>query len=293
MEFFWKRVAKMNRKAGKIYLVAMISIITAVLIAVSASFSEPMEEWSREDVPAAEPFTGIGQEEPAAVMVKSPAVKKTVSLLHNGGDMEFELNGDDSEEIAEVELMMPFDSAGEAAAEYAAAGEVRGLSDNVPVYLQLQYLPDGDAYIYSHEKKVNGLALGYYLPQQEISGVSLALCHMYNMKKSGLSLSLLDMCADSNGVTFFLVGGSVVNRGVSMGLWNMTENNKGMQLGLFNREEEDLLLDYDLKPQERDDSFGVQAGLVNYSDTRGIQFGLWNVNPNSWIKYFPVFNICL
>jgi hypothetical protein len=90
-----------------------------------------------------------------------------------------------------------------------------------------------------------------------------------------------------------LIGGSVVNRGFSMGVWNMTENNQGMQLGLFNREEDDLLLDYSMKPQEKDDRFGVQAGLVNYSDTRGIQFGLWNVNPNSWIKYFPLFNICL
>ena len=119
--------------------------------------------------------------------------------------------------------------------------------------------------------------------------------HIYNVRKYGLSLSILEMSGEIGGVTLFLAGGAVSNRGLAVGLLNLAEDNHGLQIGLVNMSEEDLLLDYPQKPhgEEEESSFGIQAGLVNFSDARGIQFGLWNVNPNSWIKYFPIFNFCL
>ena len=48
---------------------------------------------------------------------------------------------------------------------------------------------------------------------------------------------------------------------------------------------------YEMKPEKNDSNFGVQAGLVNYSEGKGIQFGLWNTNPNGFLKHFPLINI--
>ena len=166
-------------------------------------------------------------------------------------------------------------------------------ADRIPAFWQLQYLPWKNSYLYSHDKSINGVALGYYMPQKEINGVSLAMFHLFNTRKSGFSMSLIDLCVDSSGFSMFVAGGAVVNNGCSVGVWNLTENNRGVQIGVFNREVNDLLLEYPLKPEKRAGEFGVQAGLVNYSDSPGVQFGLWNTNPNSLIKHFPLFNICL
>ena len=121
----------------------------------------------------------------------------------------------------------------------------------------------------------------------------MAFVHAFNAKKTGFSMSVLEMSGESNGFAMFLAGGMIHNNGCSLGLWNMTENNRGLQLGILNQAGRDILLEYDMKPVEESKKFGVQAGIVNYSDAPGIQFGLWNTNPNSFIRHFPFFNICL
>ena len=136
------------------------------------------------------------------------------------------------------------------------------------------------------------MALGYYLPQRKVNGVSVALIQAYNVEKSGFSMSLLEYSGISNGFNLFFAGGMQSNRGVSLGVLNMTEINQGFQIGLINQEERNLLVEYDMKPEMDRKKFGVQAGVINYSDAPGIQFGLWNTNPNSLIKHFPIFNIC-
>ena len=165
-------------------------------------------------------------------------------------------------------------------------------NSDTSAFWQLQYFPWKDFYVYSHDKAINGVALGYYLPQKEINGVSLAMFHLFNSSKNGFSMSLVDLSGASSGFSMFVAGGAVVNNGCSIGLWNLTENNRGVQIGIINREENNLLLEYPMKPEKQSDRFGVQAGLINYSDAPGVQFGLWNTNPNSLIKHFPLFNIC-
>lgn len=158
---------------------------------------------------------------------------------------------------------------------------------------QVQYLPWGNAYLYPKSASINGVALGYLLPQEEINGVSVAMVHFFNSKKSGVSFSLVDVSKSSDGLALFIAGGAADNRGCLVGLWNITENNRGVQIGLFNQAQRDSLFEYPMKPEYKDKKFGVQAGIVNVSDAPGIQFGLWNTNPNSWIKHFPLINICL
>ena len=159
-------------------------------------------------------------------------------------------------------------------------------------FLQWQFLPSEKSYVTGHDKEINGVALGYYLPQRKVNGVSVALIQAYNVEKSGFSMSLLEYSGISNGFNLFFAGGMQSNRGVSLGVLNMTESNQGFQIGLINQEERNLLVEYDMKPEMDRKKFGVQAGVINYSDAPGIQFGLWNTNPNSLIKHFPIFNIC-
>ena len=180
------------------------------------------------------------------------------------------------------------------------AKEIRITADNKEVpaagkstsFMQIQYLPWHSAYLQPATGSVNGLALGYYLPQEEINGLSLAMVHMFNQKKSGLSFSLVDVSNISNGFSLFFVGGAVDNRGCLVGAWNITESNNGIQIGIFNHAERNSLVEYPMKPEKSGKQFGVQAGLINVSDAPGIQFGLWNTNPKSIIKHFPLINIC-
>ena len=211
-----------------------------------------------------------------------------------------------------------------------------------PALFQWQFLPLDGRYVTSHDRSINGFALGYYIPQKEVNGVSMALIHAYNEKKNGFSMSFLEYSGISSGVNLFFAGGMQSNRGLAMGVWNMTESNDGFQLGLVNHEEKDLLMEYDMKPdidrnkfgvqagfinlsdtpglqfglwnkntsqnyadngskenqnqandteENNKNKFGIQAGLINYSNAPGIQFGLWNTNPNGLIKHFPLFNI--
>jgi hypothetical protein len=159
-------------------------------------------------------------------------------------------------------------------------------------FMQIQYLPWHSAYLQPATGSVNGLALGYYLPQEEINGLSLAMVHMFNQKKRGLSFSLIDVSNMFNGFALFFAGGAVDNRGCLVGIWNITESNNGIQIGIFNQAERNSLVEYPMKPEKSGKQFGVQAGLINVSDAPGIQFGLWNTNPKSIIKHFPLINIC-
>ena len=162
-----------------------------------------------------------------------------------------------------------------------------------PVYLQLQYIPFLDYYVYSKEENVTGLAFGYHLPQREINGVSVALLQLFNNEKNGFSVSLIDLCGNFCGMSMFLAGGAVNNEGCLVGLWNVTENNRGVQIGIFNQAAAKAMENFSPDMEISEKGFGFQAGLVNYSDSPGIQFGLWNTNPNSLIPHFPIFNICL
>lgn len=158
--------------------------------------------------------------------------------------------------------------------------------------LQIQLLPVKNGFIADRNAPVWGFAMGYALQQNEINGVSLALMHAYNAQKSGLSLSLVELSGVSRGVAICLAGGSVQNKGLALGLWNMTETNHGMQFGVINQEQKDLLVDYSMKKQISEKKAGVQIGVLNYSESPGVQFGLWNSNPNSLLKHFPLINIC-
>ena len=158
--------------------------------------------------------------------------------------------------------------------------------------LQLQLLPWGNSFLIDRDRDVRGLALGYFLHQKNIDGVSVAITQTSGTRKRGFSLSMVELCGESSGFSMFLAGGSVKNQGVALALWNMAEYNQGLQLGIVNQTRKDIILEYDLKPTDVNDKFGVQAGVVNYSEGRGIQIGLWNTNPNSFIKHFPLINFC-
>ena len=158
--------------------------------------------------------------------------------------------------------------------------------------LQLQLLPWGSSYLIDRDQEVRGLALGYFLHQKNIDGVSVAISQTSGSRKRGVSLSMLELCGESTGLSMFIAGGSVKNQGVALGLWNLAEYNQGLQLGVVNQTRKDSILEYDMKPAYVNDKFGVQAGVVNYSEGRGIQIGLWNTNPKSFIKHFPLINFC-
>ena len=158
--------------------------------------------------------------------------------------------------------------------------------------LQLQLLPWPNWFLADKNLPIRGVALGYFLQQNDIDGVSMALMHSANARKRGVSMSVVELSGESSGLSLFLAGGSVSNRGCSIGLWNMAEQNSGVQLGLVNQVQKDIIADYDLKPAPETSEFGVQAGMVNYSEGRGVQIGLWNTNPRSLLKHFPIINFC-
>ena len=158
------------------------------------------------------------------------------------------------------------------------------------VPLQIQVLPWHKAFVADKEKSIRGFGVGYYLQQKEINGFIVAFIHAANQRKSGFSLSVIEFCGESSGLSMFLYGGSVSNNGCAVALWNLSEKNNGVQIGVVNQSRQNALTGLDLKSPEKADGFGVQAGLVNYSDGRGIQFGLWNTNPNGFLKHFPLIN---
>jgi len=170
----------------------------------------------------------------------------------------------------------------------AAPGE-GGKRDSTALHVQLVPWkgPDGKC------PAVKGVAIGYFLQQKNVDGLSIGVVQSASDRKRAFSMSMVELSGDTSGLLMFLFGGSVRNRGCALGLWNMAEQNNGVQLGGFNQVRKDAIVEYPLKPEATEDGFGVQAGVVNYSEGRGVQIGLWNTNPRSWIKHFPIINFCL
>ena len=182
-------------------------------------------------------------------------------------------------------------------APYEDVFEVRSIDlqkapekDFLPV--QISFLPELFGSVFNTDKPVYGLSVGGMVCQKEIYGISLAGVHAWNDKKSGLSMSFIDACHESQGVSLVAGGGAVTNYGLALGLWNLTENNHGVQIGLVNRATSDALIE---TPGEEKTAkgFGIQAGVFNESEGKGIQFGLWNVNSRAFFKHMPFFNIAL
>lgn len=156
--------------------------------------------------------------------------------------------------------------------------------------LQLTGLPFLGGGVFKQDTPVYGMSVGGMVHQKEINGLSVAGIHAFTKKKSGLSFSLLDVCHESRGLSIFAAGGAERNYGVSAGLVNLAEHNTGLQLGLINQEMPDAVIENNFSLTEKPEGFGVQTGLINYSEGKGLQFGLWNTNPNAWLKHFPLFN---
>ncbi|MBE6391294.1 MAG: hypothetical protein E7042_03715 [Lentisphaerae bacterium] len=156
--------------------------------------------------------------------------------------------------------------------------------------LQLTGLPFFGGGVFDQNTPVYGMSVGGMVHQKEINGLSVAGIHAFNKKKSGLSFSLLDVCHESRGLSIFAAGGAERNYGVSAGFVNLAEHNNGLQLGLINQEKPDAVIENNFSQADPPQGFGVQTGLINYSEGKGLQFGLWNTNPNAWLKHFPLFN---
>ena len=156
--------------------------------------------------------------------------------------------------------------------------------------IQISTVPQLGGGIFKADTPVYGMSVGGMVHQKEINGVSVAGIHAFTKRKSGVSFSLMDVCEESRGASFFAAGGAERNYGFSAGLVNLSEHNRGVQLGLINQEMPDAVIENNTSGQVEQEGFGVQAGVVNYSEGKGLQFGLWNTNTNAWIKHFPFFN---
>jgi len=159
--------------------------------------------------------------------------------------------------------------------------------------VQISFFPGASGQLFPSKFSVYGFSAGTVVMQKEIHGLSLAGIHAFNEKKNGISLSLWDACYESNGLSMSVAGGAVRNKGMALGLWNLAEHNEGLQLGLVNQVKRNAIFDSDLRETKKPEGFGVQTGLINYSEGRGVQFGLWNSNPDGLLPGFPLFNIVL
>ena len=156
--------------------------------------------------------------------------------------------------------------------------------------LQISIAPQLGGSLFKTDTPVYGMSVGGMVHQKEINGVSVAGIHAFTKRKSGLSFSLMDVCEESRGASFFAAGGAERNYGFSAGMVNLAEHNRGVQLGIINQEMPDAVIENNFSVPEKPEGFGIQAGVVNYSEGKGLQFGLWNTNPNALIKHFPFFN---
>lgn len=156
--------------------------------------------------------------------------------------------------------------------------------------LQLTGVPFLGGGIFNADTPVYGMSVGGMVHQNEINGLSIAGIHAFTKKKNGVSFSLMDLCNESRGLSVFAAGGAERNYGVAAGLVNLAEHNRGLQIGLFNQVMPDAVIENNFSKPEKPEGFGVQTGVINYSEGKGLQFGLWNTNPNAWIKHFPLFN---
>ena len=155
------------------------------------------------------------------------------------------------------------------------------------------FLWRGGGGLFKHDTPVYGMSVGGMVHQKEIHGLSVAGIHAFTKRKSGLSFSFMDVCKESRGASFFAAGGAERNYGFAAGFVNLAEHNSGMQLGVVNQVMPDAVIENNYSAPEKPEGFGVQAGIINYSEGKGLQFGLWNTNTNAWIKHFPFFNFAL
>ena len=124
--------------------------------------------------------------------------------------------------------------------------------------LQISIAPQLGGGLFKTDTPVYGMSVGGMVHQKEINGVSVAGIPAFTKRTSGVV--------------------------------NLAEHNRGVQLGIINQEMPDAVIENNFSAPEKPEGFGVQAGIVNYSEGKGLQFGLWNTNPNAWIKHFPLFN---
>ena len=102
----------------------------------------------------------------------------------------------------------------------------------------------------------------------------------------GLSLAPFNACEDdvgglSLGLTSIVDG---KHYGLCVALVSRVGANYGVQLGLAN------LIDSGIRDAE-ERCGGLQLGLYNDSDARGVQIGLLNHNPKAWLPWMPLVNV--
>ena len=260
----------MHKKANHLFVLAAVSCAAAVFLCM----------FSHKTVP------GVWQ--------RSEGTLLPMDKLQDRDDLPVEWQQKHPEPVVEITDKIPAAASAPDVERNAVSSVANPAGEGKNVFLQLQYLPLENSFVHSHGSQVNGVALGYFLAQKDVSGFSMAFSHLNNGKKSGVSLSFFDECSESSGLALSMIGRRSRNHGLAVGVLNVSENNRGIQLGLVNHSER--MTEDDEKTADGKnaaENFGVQTGLINYSDAAGIQFGLWNTNPNGLIKHFPFFNICL
>ena len=161
------------------------------------------------------------------------------------------------------------------AASMAAA---QGVVDAPMTPIQLS-IAAGYSQIFKDEVPVYGLRTSFLWGEQnEVNGIDVGIFHTA-VKTNGLALGIYNGLSESGtGIQMGL--GSYVQQGFSGLQWGLanavTGELKGAQLGIAN---------------QAGSGTGFQFGGLNVTDSmQGIQIGLWNVNPNGFLPYFPIIN---
>ena len=140
--------------------------------------------------------------------------------------------------------------------------------------------------------RVYGISGGSFLfLQRENYGVTTGLVTAGGLNNA-LSCGIFNSWEENNGISIGLAnivyGRRYCWNTLQIGVFNKANN--GLQIGVFNQVMPDAVIENNFSAPEKPEGFGVQTGIVNYSEGKGLQFGLWNTNPNAWIKHFPLFN---
>lgn len=103
----------------------------------------------------------------------------------------------------------------------------------------------------------------------------------------GLTLAPFNACEDDVGGLSLGLTSSVEGKhyGLCIALVSRVGADYGVQLGLAN------LIDSGIRNAE-ERCGGLQIGLFNDSDARGVQIGLLNHNPKAWLPWMPLVNCC-
>ena len=109
--------------------------------------------------------------------------------------------------------------------------------------------------------KVYGISSGIIFLQNENFGVTAGI-YSFGVKNNGISLGIINSWES--------------NDGISIGAANCIYNNSGrniLQIGVFNYAKN-----------------GLQIGIFNTTSNGGVQIGLLNYNPKSYIPWLPFVN---